>query len=395
MLGFIDNEYSENLAIAVIFLVFISQFIFLIPSVTSNYALVKLLYNTIKKKRKKKKNAKSHRKRPKHYKKQIKQVTEKTDEILQTNEEKRPSIIPFLQTPEQGSDPKSEPKPEQETLQEPNKEIILDFAGSLEEFNAISDQELEEMTRKLPNGMQSLSINLRLCNTLTSQCVRNIADCLTPSLTKLELNFSGTWGKSGFFTDNEITVLTAHIPNSLSYLSLDFASCSQITDIGIIWLSAALPQELTHLNLNFCECFQISEDGFKYLVKFFPPKLNVLKLNFSGNYGNSGNVTDEVLSSFSLPALLQTLVLELWGNKHITNKGIKNIVDILPQNLQSLSLNFTNCIQLSDHGLKHFESLSRSLTKALLNFWNCDEVSSSAKSSLVTKLKHIKELTVW
>ena len=157
---------------------------------------------------------------------------------------------------------------------------------------------------------------------------------------------------------------------SLTDLTLDFASCKNITDEGVKSLCSdgfKYLTSVTALTLDFTLCENITDEGLKRLccdgLKHLT-SLKVLTLNFGGCF----NITDEGVRSLCFDGL-----------KHLTS-------------LTALNLNFERCWVITDVGVLSFcsDELMKliSLTALTLDFTECSRISSIGFSQLKMRLKY-------
>ena len=159
------------------------------------------------------------------------------------------------------------------------------------------------------------NLNLTDMQQLTDDLLQRLAPTLPPKLQELTLHLT----RCERVTDIGVKRLCAFIPTALIFLIFSLHGCTQITDIALAEIARALPFSMKRLRLSFGLCNSITNIGLQKLV--MPPNLKFLTLEFDGcsQLGDDGLVA--IIKT--LPASLETLILNLMGCHGVGNKSLK------------------------------------------------------------------------
>ena len=265
--------------------------------------------------------------------------------------------------------------------------LRLDFSGCYD----IIDRSLGRMFRSISNltNLLELSFIFNLNDKVTNGLLYDLSLCFRrlPFLFKLELSFS--W--CGEFDDEGMESISKGIKYmvDLPILKLILQNCSGITNRSLESLGYCFKKLkcLSTLHLNISDNPQISDSGVGSLSFGLSQLSSLIDLDL--NFGNYVRMTDEgirILSKAIEHLPLTKLSLNLWnckGLRDLTLVELSECVIMLMNSLSHVNLDFRNCHEITDDGVKIFceyITLLTSISSIKINMQNCSLLTDKSLS---------------
>ena len=240
----------------------------------------------------------------------------------------------------------------------------------------IIDASLQQLARRMPQNLTSLSMHFQGCRSITDASLQQLARRMPQNLTSLSMHFQG----SRSITDASLQQLASHVPQNVTSLSMHFRGCRSITDASLQQLASHVPQNLTSLSLHFQGCRSITDASLQQLASHVRQNLTSLSMHFQG----CRSITDASLQQLAshVPQNLTSLSLHFQGCRSITDASLQQLARRMPQNLTSLSLNLPECWQITDASLQQLAShVPHNLTSLSMHF-PCRSITDASLQQL-------------
>lgn len=165
--------------------------------------------------------------------------------------------------------------------------------------------------------------------------------------------------------DGDLITLSSALPDGLQTLTLNVSGRKSITSVGFVAIGSKIPKHLQVLNLSMANCVGVKADGIQALMKGVAGRPVELDIDVSGcdcsiaalatclpssvtklciQVGKSEWGGDSFFTTLAtqLPALsaLQSLTIVCPRNKHISHVGLGKLAKGLPDSLMELVLDY-------------------------------------------------------
>ena len=137
--------------------------------------------------------------------------------------------------------------------------------------------------------------------------------------------------------------------------------------------------------MNALSWKQITDASVQQLASKMPQNLTSLSLDFS----ECKQITDASVQQLAskMPQNLTSLSLGISQCKQITDASVQQLASKMPQHLTSLSLDFSECKQITDASVQQLASkMPQNLTSLSLHFSWCEQIADASVQQLASKM---------